>query len=91
MNIKIKVYVIYLFHWIVENACLNTVSLKNACLIWLVTLFFGVVQELAGKETQDKKVVVNPPSEQDDVSLFYSDIMPLLVRKTSTLILIIFV
>lgn len=41
MNIKIKVYVIYLFHWIVENTCLNTVSLKNACLIWLVTLFWG--------------------------------------------------
>ncbi|KAI4386629.1 hypothetical protein MLD38_004546 [Melastoma candidum] len=36
-------------------------------------------EESIGKEKEDKKMVANLPKELDDVSLFYSDIMPLLV------------
>lgn len=33
------------------------------------------------KEKEDKKVVAKLTPEQDDVSLFYSDLMPLLVSS----------
>ncbi|KAI4381606.1 hypothetical protein MLD38_007667 [Melastoma candidum] len=36
-------------------------------------------EESIGKEKEDRKMVANLPKELDDVSLFYSDIMPLLV------------
>lgn len=33
-----------------------------------------------GKEEKKKVVAANVPPEQDEIPLFYSDIMPLLVR-----------
>ena len=39
------------------------------------------LQESIAKETEDRKIPVKVPSEQDDIPLFYSDMMPLLVRE----------
>lgn len=38
-------------------------------------------KEAVGKESEDKRVQATLSPEQDDISLFYSDIMPLLVSK----------
>lgn len=40
-------------------------------------------KEAVGKESQDKRIQATLSPEQDDISLFYSDIMPLLVNKFS--------
>lgn len=45
------------------------------------------MQEVEAKEKEEKKKPVKTTQEQDDISLFYSDIMPLLVRTFSPLIL----
>lgn len=36
-------------------------------------------KEAVGKESEDKRIQATLSPEQDDISLFYSDIMPLLV------------
>lgn len=47
---------------------------------YTLVIFFGVdFQECMAKGKEDKKVVAKLTPEQDDVSLFYSDLMPLLV------------
>jgi hypothetical protein len=38
------------------------------------------LQEAEAKQKEEKKSTVKTTQEQDDISLFYSDIMPLLVR-----------
>ena len=54
----------------------------TAILWWILNTNFPaciILQESVGKEKEEKKLLkVSPPHE--DVSLFYSDIMPLLVR-----------
>lgn len=46
----------------------------------MVDLFIFASQESVSKEKEDVKVVAQPTPE-DDIPLFYSDIMPLLVRR----------
>lgn len=41
--------------------------------------YFGLVQECMGKENEDRKAV-KFTSDHDEIPLFYTDIMPLLVR-----------
>lgn len=49
---------------------------------YTLVIFFGVnFQECMAKEKEDKKLVAKLTPEQDDVSLFYSDLMPLLVSS----------
>lgn len=38
-------------------------------------------KEAVGKESEDKRIQATLSPEQDDISLFYSDIMPLLVSN----------
>jgi len=51
------------------------------------------LQESIAKEKEEtkeeKKITKNTTEEQDDIPLFYSDIMPLLVRPSFLLVLII--
>lgn len=42
-------------------------------------LHFGIMQEGIAKQVDDKRLVGNAGQFNDDISLFYSDIMPLLV------------
>lgn len=39
-----------------------------------------------GKGREDRKLPANVPEEQDDIPLFYTDLMPLLVRNSFLLI-----
>lgn len=42
------------------------------------------LQEAEAKEKEEKKLTAKTTQEQDDIPLFYSDIMPLLVRTFSS-------
>lgn len=46
-----------------------------------VVYFPFILQECVAKEKEERKVTCKVPREQDDISLFYSDVMPLLVRN----------
>lgn len=39
------------------------------------------MQESLAKEKEEKKVVAEMSKEQDDIPLFYSDLLPFLVRN----------
>lgn len=53
------------------------------------SLNITIVQEAEAKEKEEKKKHVKTTPEQDDISLFYSDIMPLLVTTFSPLIFLL--
>ena len=68
----------YLFfkHWDSESLGFLDLEFVNACL-----LYYLCSKEAVGKESEDKRIQATLSPEQDDISLFYSDIMPLLVSK----------
>lgn len=46
-------------------------------------------EETKEEKKEEKKITKKTTEEQDDIPLFYSDIMPLLVRESFLLVLII--
>lgn len=44
-------------------------------------VFYLCSKEAVGKESEDKRIQATLSPEQDDISLFYSDMMPLLVSN----------
>lgn len=54
----------------------------NIWFFFLLCIFFPFdVQECVAKEKEERKRPPKETEEQDEIPLFYSDLMPLLVRK----------